>query len=44
MRDYSKYIPENFEDFVNLRIAGEQRLASTHLCKDATHGPHVDAG
>ncbi len=34
--------PENPEDLVNLGITREQRLPHRHLCKDTSHGPHVD--
>ena len=34
---------EDLEDFVNLRVTGEQGLASGHLGEDAADGPHVDA-
>lgn len=40
----SECIPENFENFVNLRVAREQRLASAHLGKDAASRPHVNTG
>lgn len=33
---------ENLEDLVNLRVAREERLASSHLCEDASDRPHVD--
>jgi hypothetical protein len=39
-----KYLPENLEDFVNLRVTWEERLAGAHLSKDAAHGPHIDTG
>lgn len=34
---------EDLEDFVNLRVAGEQGFACGHLGEDAANGPHVDA-
>lgn len=37
-------IPEDLENLVNFRIAGEQWLAGTHLSKDSAARPHVDAG
>jgi hypothetical protein len=37
-------VPEDLENLVNFRVAWEEWLLGTHLCKDATHGPHVDAG
>lgn len=38
------HIPEDLEDLINLRVAGEERLACAHLGKDGTDGPHVDSG
>lgn len=35
------HIPEDLEDLVDLRITGEQGLASTHFGKNATDRPHV---
>ena len=37
-------VPEDLEDLVDLRVAGEQRLARAHLREDAADGPHVHAG
>lgn len=37
-------VPEDLEDLVNFRITREQGLACAHLGKDATDGPHIDAG
>lgn len=34
---------EDLEDFINLRVAGEKRLAGGHFGKDTANGPHVDA-
>lgn len=33
---------EDFEDLVNFRVAGEERLAGCHLGEDAADGPHVN--
>ena len=33
---------EDLEDFVDLGVAGEERLAGGHLGEDAADGPHVD--
>jgi hypothetical protein len=33
---------EDLEDLVDLRVAREKRLASSHLGEDAADGPHVD--
>jgi hypothetical protein len=35
------YAPEDLEDFVNLRVAREQRLPRAHLGENAADGPHV---
>ena len=44
MRIKRKDIPEDLEDLINFRVAGEERLASAHFSEDAPDGPHVDAG
>ena len=36
--------PEDLEDLVNLRVAGEEWLARAHLGEDRAYGPHVDSG
>jgi len=36
-------ILEDLEDLVNFGVAREQRLSSTHLSKDGSHGPHIHA-
>ena len=36
-------MPENFEDLVNFRVAGEQWLARAHLSEDTPNRPHVHA-
>ena len=33
---------EDLEDFIDLGVAGEERLAGGHLGEDAADGPHVD--
>lgn len=35
---------EDFEDLVDFRVTGEERLAGGHLGEDAADRPHVDAG
>ena len=35
-------VPEDLENLVNLRVAGEQRLARAHFGEDAANRPHVD--
>jgi len=37
-----KLLLEDLEDFVNFRIAREERFAGTHLREDAAHAPHVN--
>lgn len=32
---------EDFEDLINLTVAGEQRSFLGHLCEDATSGPQI---
>lgn len=35
-------IPEDLENFINLRVTWEKRLAGTHLCEYASNRPHID--
>ena len=35
------HIPEDLEDLINLRVAGEKRLACAHLGEDASNRPHI---
>lgn len=36
-------LPEDLEDFVNLRVTGEERLACAHFGENSTHRPHINA-
>lgn len=35
---------EDLEDFVNLRVAGKEWFAGTHLREDTANGPHINTG
>lgn len=35
-------IPKNLENFVNFRVAREERLTGTHFGENATDAPHID--
>lgn len=37
-------LPENSEDFVDFRVAWEERLTSGHFRDDTANGPHVNSG
>lgn len=40
----NEHTPEDLEDLINFRVAGEEWLARAHLSEDGTDGPHVDSG
>ena len=44
MKHIDEHSPEDLEDLINLRVAGEQGLPSTHLSEDGADGPHIDTG
>lgn len=36
-------LPENSKDFINLRVAREERLTSGHFGDDTSNGPHINS-
>ena len=44
VNDTMEDLLEDLEDFVDLRVTGEERFAGAHLSEDGADRPHVDTG